>query len=41
MKCVTEEEVKAATFSMHPEKSPGIDRLNPDFFFKFLECSWF
>lgn len=32
MKCMTEEEVKATTFSMHPEKSPGIDRLNLGFF---------
>lgn len=29
---VTEEEVKAATFSMHPDKSPDPDGLNPTFF---------
>lgn len=32
LKGVTEEEVRAATFSMHPAKSPGIDGLNPGFF---------
>lgn len=32
MKHVTEEEVKETTFSMHPEKSPGIDGLNPGFY---------
>lgn len=29
---VTMEEVKSAVFSMHPEKSPGIDGLNPGFY---------
>lgn len=29
---VTTEEVKQAVFSMFPEKSPGIDELNPAFF---------
>lgn len=29
---ITPEEVKAAVFSMHPEKAPGIDGLNPMFF---------
>lgn len=32
MQEVTHEEVKNALFSMHPEKSPGIDGLNPGFF---------
>lgn len=29
---ITNEEVKAAVFSMHPVKSPGVDGLNPTFF---------
>lgn len=29
---VTEVEVKSAVFSMHPDKSPGPDGLNPTFF---------
>ncbi|KAL8113022.1 hypothetical protein AgCh_020369 [Apium graveolens] len=29
---VTYDEVKDAVFSMHPEKSPGQDGLNPAFF---------
>lgn len=29
---ITSEEVKKAVFSMHPEKSPGPDGLNPAFF---------
>lgn len=29
---VTDEEVKHAAFSMHPDKSPGLDGLNPGFF---------
>lgn len=29
---ITSEEVKIAIFSMHPEKSPGVDGLNPTFF---------
>lgn len=29
---VTAEEVKLAVFAMYPEKSPGIDGLNPAFF---------
>ncbi|KAL8122746.1 hypothetical protein AgCh_010940 [Apium graveolens] len=29
---ITSEEVKVAVFSMHPEKSPGSDGLNPAFF---------
>lgn len=29
---VTSEEVKMVVFSMHPEKSPGVDGLNPAFF---------
>lgn len=32
MQCVTHEEVKEAYFSMHPEKSPEMDGLNPGFF---------
>lgn len=32
MQIVTEEEVRAAVMSMYPEKSPGIDGLNPCFF---------
>lgn len=32
---VTLEEVKAAVFSMHPDKSPGPDGLNPAFFQSF------
>ncbi|XP_074351625.1 uncharacterized protein LOC141690750 [Apium graveolens] len=32
---VTLQEVKAAVFSMHPDKSPGIDGLNPGFFQSF------
>lgn len=32
MQEVTYEEVKTALFSMHPEKSPGIDGFNPGFF---------
>ena len=32
---ITEKEVKDATFSMHPDKSPGPDGLNPDFFQSF------
>lgn len=32
MQCMAHEEVKEAVFSMHPEKSPGIDGLNPGFF---------
>lgn len=32
MQAVTYEEVKTAVFSMHPEKSPGMDDLNPGFF---------
>lgn len=31
----TVEEVKAAVFSMHPDKSPGSDELNPAFFQSF------
>ncbi|KAL8115417.1 hypothetical protein AgCh_022054 [Apium graveolens] len=34
---VTEEEVKHAVFSMHPDKSPGPDGLNPAFFQVFWE----
>lgn len=29
---ITSEEVKIAVFSMHPEKSPGVDGMNPAFF---------
>ncbi|KAL8146232.1 hypothetical protein AgCh_004104 [Apium graveolens] len=29
---ISNEEVKCATFSMHPEKSPGYDGLNPSFY---------
>ncbi|XP_074336391.1 uncharacterized protein LOC141673539 [Apium graveolens] len=29
---ISNEEVKCATFSMHPEKSPGYDGLNPAFY---------
>lgn len=29
---VTSEEVKLAVFAMHPDKSPGVDGLNPGFF---------
>lgn len=29
---ITQDEVKEAVFSMHPDKAPGIDGLNPDFF---------
>lgn len=29
---VTIEEVKEAVFAMHPDKSPGLDGLNPAFF---------
>lgn len=29
---VTAEEVKLAVFVMYPEKSPGVDGLNPMFF---------
>lgn len=32
MQSVSEEEIKAAVFAMYPEKSPGIDGLNPCFF---------
>lgn len=32
VKPVLADEVKLATFSMHPDKSPGIDGLNPCFF---------
>lgn len=32
VKPVSIEEVRLATFSMHPDKSPGIDGLNPCFF---------
>lgn len=32
MQDITEEEVRAAIFAMYPEKSPGIDGLNPCFF---------
>lgn len=32
MQSITEEEVRGAVFAMHPEKSPGIDGLNPCFF---------
>ncbi|XP_074342618.1 uncharacterized protein LOC141680232 [Apium graveolens] len=32
---VTPEEVKKAVFSLHPDKSPGKDRLNPAFFQSF------
>lgn len=28
---VTKEEVKTAVYSMHPEKSPGLDDFNPNF----------
>lgn len=38
---VTEDEVKIAVFSMHPDKSPGPDGFNPAFFQTFWEvvCS--
>lgn len=29
---VTSDEVKCDVFTMHPDKSPGFDGLNPDFF---------
>lgn len=29
---VTTEEVRAAVFSMHPDKSPSLDGLSPAFF---------
>lgn len=29
---VSDEEVKEATFAMHPDKAPGMDGLNPSFF---------
>ncbi|XP_019186577.1 PREDICTED: uncharacterized protein LOC109181280 [Ipomoea nil] len=32
MRGFTREEVRTATFGMHPDKSPGIDGLNPGFF---------
>lgn len=32
---VTYDEVKTATFSMHPDNSPGPDGLNPTFFQSF------
>ena len=32
---IEEEEVKAATFQMHPDKSPGPDGMNPGFYQKF------
>ena len=32
------EDVRAAIFSMNPDKSPGLDGLNPAFFPKILEC---
>lgn len=32
VKPITSEEVKCAAFSMHPDKSPGQDGLNPKFF---------
>ncbi|KAL8104841.1 hypothetical protein AgCh_028856 [Apium graveolens] len=32
LQAVTTEEVRAAVFSMHSEKSPGPDGMNPDFF---------
>lgn len=35
VKEIMEEEVKDATFSMHPDKSPGLDGLNPAFFQSF------
>lgn len=31
----TREEVKAATFDMHPDKAPGPDGLNPGFYRSF------
>lgn len=36
---VTEEEVKHDVFSMHPDKSPGLDEFNPVFYQFFLEYS--
>lgn len=32
MRPLTGEEVKRVVFSMFPEKSPGVDGLNPGFF---------
>lgn len=34
---VTSDEVKCAVFTMHPDKSPEFDGLNPDFFSILLE----
>lgn len=34
---ITTEEVKEEVFSMHPDKSPGPDGLNPIFFPNLLE----
>ena len=32
---IDEEEVKAAAFQMHPDKSPGPDGMSPGFYQKF------
>lgn len=37
MKSVSEEEVKAAVFSMHPEKASGVDGFNTGFFQAFWQ----
>lgn len=37
---IRDDEVKQATFAMHPDKAPGIDGLNPSFFPSILAYSW-
>ena len=34
---ITEEKVKAATFQMHPDKSPGPDGMTPGFYQKYWD----